>query len=128
MAAGATDYLRLDVAVASHGPVQEGTARHLAAHLAGLPRCTPTARYLTNTRGRAVDTAEAVFDDLAQAVAHPVQWYDATRLMPELGASFAIETHPGHVLTRLVNTAAAGLTAESLQDDGFQSAIAHARR
>jgi len=127
-AVGATDYQRLDVAVASHCPVQAGTARHLAAHLAGLPRRTPTARYLTNTRGRAVDTAEAIFDDLAQAVAHPVQWYDAIRLMPELGASFAIETHPGHVLTRLVNSATTGLTAESLQDDGFQSTVAHARR
>lgn len=127
-AAGATDYQRLDVAVASHCPLQEGTARQLAAHLAGLPRRTPTARYLTNTRGRAVDTDEAIFDDLAQAVAHPVQWYDATRLMPELGASFAIETHPGHVLTRLVNSATTELTAESLQDDGFQSTVAHARR
>ena len=127
-AAGAADYQRLDVAVASHCPLQANTARRLAAHLADLPRHPPTARYLTNTRGRAVDTAEAIFDDLAQAVAHPVQWYDGTRLMAELGATFAIEANPGHVLTRLVNSAATGLTAVSLQDSGLQSAIARARR
>jgi malonate decarboxylase epsilon subunit len=75
-----------------------------------------------------VDTAEAILDDLAQAVARPVQWYDGIRLMAELGATFAIEAHPGHVLTRLVNSATTGLTVISLQDSGFQSAIAHARR
>ncbi|WP_433556234.1 ACP S-malonyltransferase [Pseudonocardia xinjiangensis] len=127
-AAGAADYQRLDVTVASHCPLQAGTAQRLVAHLAGLPRRIPTARYLTNTRGRAVDTAEAIFDDLARAVAHPVQWYDAARLMPELGASFAIETHPGHVLTRLVRSATTGLTAVSLQDDGFDSTVVRARR
>jgi malonate decarboxylase epsilon subunit len=46
-----------------------------------------------------VDTAEAILDDLAQAVAQPVRWYDGIRLMAELGATFAIEAHPGHVLT-----------------------------
>ena len=75
-----------------------------------------------------MDTAEAILDDLAQAVARPVQWYDGIRLMAELGATFAIEAHPGHVLTRLVNSATTGLTVISLQDSGFQSAIAHARR
>ncbi|MDT7761297.1 MAG: malonate decarboxylase epsilon subunit, partial [Mycobacterium sp.] len=76
--AGAVIYERLDVSVASHCPKQQGTARCVAAHLAELPRREPTARYLTNTRGRATTSAETVLDDLAQAAAHPVQWYDAT--------------------------------------------------
>ena len=126
--AGAADYERLDVAVASHCPLQADTARRLAAHLASLSRHAPTARYLTNTGGRAVDTAEAILDGLAQAVAQPVQWYDGIRLMAELGATFAVEAHPGHVLTRLANSATTGLSAVSLQDSGFQSTVAHARR
>lgn len=89
------------------------------AHLADLPRRTPTARYLTNTRGRAAITAEAVLDDLARAVAHPVQWYDATRLMCELGATCAVETQPGHVLTRLLHSAAPTVVSISLQDNPF---------
>ena len=104
--AGASNCERLDVSVASHCPKQQDTARELAAHLAGLPRREPTARYLTNTRGRATMSAETVFDDLAQAIAHPVQWYDATRLMGELGATCAIEAPPGRVLTRLMSPAA----------------------
>src|SRR5271156_3081779 len=100
--AGAFNFERINVSVASHCPKQADTAQRLAAHLAELPRREPTARYLTNTRGRATTSAETVLDDLAQAVAHPVQWYDATRLMSELGATCAIESLPGHVLTRLM--------------------------
>ena len=125
---GAAAYERLDVSVASHCPLQAGTATQLAAHLAELPRRAPTARYLTNTRGRAVITAEAVLDDLAQAVAHPVQWYDATRLMSELGVTCAIQTQPGHALTRLLSSAAPTVATIALQDSGLAAAAVRARR
>jgi malonate decarboxylase epsilon subunit len=126
--AGALNYERLDVAVASHCPKQAATAQRMAAHLAGLPRREPTVRYLTNTRGRATTSAQTVLDDLAQAVARTVQWYDATRLMGELGATCAIETEPGHVLTRLLASAAPAVAAISLQDNGLAAAIRRANR
>ena len=71
--AGAADFEFLDVAVASHCPLQADTASRMAAHLAALPRRPLKCRYLTNTGGRAVDTADAILTDLAHAVAHPVQ-------------------------------------------------------
>jgi malonyl CoA-acyl carrier protein transacylase len=126
--AGAFNYERLNVTVASHGPKQAATAAHLATHLAGLPRREPTARYLTNTRGRAATSAETVLDDLARSVAHTVQWYDATRLMGELGATCAIETQPGHVLTRLLPSAAPTVAPISLQDTGLAAAARRANR
>jgi len=126
--AGAFNYERINVPVASHCPKQAATARHLETHLAELPRREPTARYLTNTRGRATTSAETILDDLAQAVAHTVQWYDATRLMGELGASRAIETEPGHVLTRLLPSAPPPIDAISLQDSGLAAAAARATR
>jgi malonate decarboxylase epsilon subunit len=126
--AGAFNYERIDVSVASHCPKQAATARHLETHLATLPRREPTARYLTNTRGRATTSAETVLGDLAQAVAHTVQWYDATRLMGELGATCAIETQPGHVLTRLLASAAPTIAAISLQDSGLAAAARRANR
>jgi len=127
-AAGAGDYAILDVAVASHCPLQSGTAERMKAHLAGLPRRPANAHYLTNTRGRSVSSAEAILDDLAEAVAHPVQWYEATRLMPELGVTCAVETRPGHVLTRLNATNAPTVLALSLQDNGIDTVAARARR
>ena len=65
--------------------------------------------------------AEAILDDLARAVAEPVQWYQATRLMPELGVTCAIEMHPGHVLTRLNTANAPGVLSLSLQDNGIEA-------
>jgi malonate decarboxylase epsilon subunit len=126
--AGAPNYERLNVSVASHCPKQAATARRMAAHLAGLPHREPTVRYLTNTRGRATTSAETVRDDLAQAVARTVQWYDATRLMGELGATRAIETQPGHVLTRLLASAAPTVAAISLQDSGLAATARRANR
>ena len=89
--------------IASHCPLQKPTAERMAAHLVGLPRRPQRVAYLTNTGGRRVraDSA-AVLDDLAQAVARPVQWYDAMSLMPELGATCAIQMPPGHALAALV--------------------------
>jgi malonate decarboxylase epsilon subunit len=126
--AGAGDYTLLDVAIASHCPLQSGTAARMKAHLAGLPRRPATARYLTNVRGRSVRSADAILDDLADAVAHPVQWYDATRLLPELGVTVAVETQPGHVLTRLNEANAPTVQALSMQDNAIDTVVTRARR
>lgn len=126
--AGAGDFTTLDVAVASHCPLQAGTAERMRAHFAGLPRRPATAHYLTNTRGRSVRGADAILDDLAEAVAHTVQWYDATRLLPELGVTVAVETQPGHVLTRLNDANAPTVLALSLQDNGIDAVVARAER
>jgi len=126
--AGALNYERLDVSVASHCPKQDGTARQLVKHLARLPHREPTAFYLTNTRGRATTSAETVLDDLAQAVKHPVQWYDATRLMGELGATCAIEAQPGHVLTQLLTSAIPEISVIASQDNFFGAVACQARR
>ena len=126
--AGATAFERLDVAVASHGPVQIGTAETLRAALSSLQRRTPGARYVTNTGGRSVGTAEAVLDDLANSVAYPVRWYDGVRLMAELGVTCTIETPPGHVLTRLVASIAPQIAAVAVGEVGLRAAVARAHR
>lgn len=128
-AAGARSLRRLDVAVASHCPLQQHTAERLADHFAPLPRTLQHTPYLTNVRGRCVrDNPDAVLDDLAQAVAHPVHWYDATRLAAELGATCAVQMPPGHVLTDLLATAAPAIGAVSTDDHDFRRAAAHIRR
>jgi malonate decarboxylase epsilon subunit len=120
--AGAQSCERLDVAVASHCPIQQDTARLMAEHLAQLPRRRPTCRYLTNTRGRVTASADVVLSDLAESVARPVQWYDGTRLLGELGVTSAVETPPGHVLTRLLALAVPSVAAMSLQDNNLRDA------
>jgi len=75
-----------------------------------------------------VETADAILADLAQAVAHPVQWYNATRLMPELGVTCAVETPPGHVLTRLTAANAPAVTTLALQHNEVESVAVRIRR
>jgi malonate decarboxylase epsilon subunit len=125
---GARAFERLDVSVASHCPLQNGTAVRLAEHLSTLPRRPPTARFLTNTRGRSVGSADQILDDLANAVAHPVQWYDATRLMAELGATCAVQLPPGRVLTDLLVSAVPAMASIALSDNTFDGAATFVRR
>ncbi|MDT5049255.1 MAG: malonate decarboxylase epsilon subunit, partial [Mycobacterium sp.] len=75
--AGARRFEMLDVAVASHGPLQRETARVVAQYLSTVPRRGLQAAYMTNDGARRIrDDPAAVLDDLANAVAHPVRWFD----------------------------------------------------
>ena len=118
---GARRWDTLDVTIASHCPLQKPTAARMAARLARVPRRTQRVAYLTNTGGRRVraDSA-AVLDDLAQAVARPVQWYDSVRLMGELGATCAIQMPPGHALAALMADSVPAINTLALEDDGIE--------
>lgn len=127
--AGARDVELLDIAVASHCPLQRRTAAELADRLACVPRRRQQIAYITNTGGRRVmGDAERVLDDLAQSVAQPVRWYDGVCLMSELGVRIAIETPPGHVLTHLVTRTAREIQALSIDDMGLSETVTLARK
>ncbi len=98
---GARRAALLDVAVASHCPVQEPAAEAVAAALADLPSRDPEVAVVLGT-GRRTRSGAAVREDLAGAVARPVRWYDTARLLPELGVRRAVQVPPGRVLVDLV--------------------------
>jgi malonate decarboxylase epsilon subunit len=125
---GARGFERLDVEIASHGAVQAPTEHALRAHLARLTTRAPALTYVTNSGGRAVRSAEAVVEDLAQSVTRTVRWYDGVRLLGELGVSCALEASPGHTLSRLMTSAVPAMTAIALDDDGLPAAVRQARR
>ena len=102
--AGARRFEMLDVAVASHGPIQQDTAHAMAQHLSAIPHRDQTVAYLTNVGARRIrNDPAAVLADLATAVAHPVRWFDIMGLLPELGIGATVEMPPGNVLSRLVS-------------------------
>jgi malonate decarboxylase epsilon subunit len=121
--AGASGFERLDVAIASHGPLQESTAAALRAHLANLRPPAAAMGYLTNVGGRVVRTADAVLADLADSVAHPVRWYDGMRLLGELGVDRMVEAPPGHTLTRLAAAIDPHVQAFSLAEDPIDTIL-----
>ena len=116
--AGARRFEMLDVAVASHGPLQRETARAMAQHLSTIPHRSQRAAYMTNVGARRIrDDPAAVLDDLATAVAHPVRWFDIVRLLPELGVTATVEMPPGDVLSRLVTATTPAFSVFSVTDD-----------
>jgi malonate decarboxylase epsilon subunit len=126
--AGARSFQTLDVHIASHGPLQHGTARALAAHLADIPARAQTAAYLSNAGARRIrDDPRAVLHDLANSVGQPVRWYDIARVLPEFGVTAAVQMPPGHVLSHLTSAAAPGLAVFSVADDGFATIAARLR-
>ncbi|MGD0039563.1 MAG: acyltransferase domain-containing protein [Isosphaeraceae bacterium] len=99
---GAHHAERLAVSVPSHCPLLQPVADRLEQEMARLPLRPPSMPYVSNRGGRPLSDAEAIRQDLATGVAHPVRWYDALEVTRELGVELFIEMPPGHVSTRLV--------------------------
>ena len=126
--AGARRFEMLDVAVASHGPLQRDTAHAVAQHLSTTPHRDQLAAYMTNVGARRIrDDPVAVLGDLAGAVAHPVRWFDIMRLLPELGIGATVEMPPGDVLSRLATSTTPALSAFSVTDDELGPIVARLR-
>lgn len=116
LAAGARRVVILDVTVAAHCPRQDDVAQAMTRELARLPRRPPAAAVVTGG-GRRVTVAEAVYDDLARSVARPVRWYDAIRLLPEIGVTHLVQTPPGRVLIDLLPGGSPGYAVPLCEGD-----------
>jgi len=126
--AGARRFEMLDVAVASHGPLQRDTASVVAQHLSAIPHREQRSAYMTNVGARRIrDDPAAVLDDLADAVARPVRWFDIMRLLPELGVIATVEMPPGEVLSRLVTATTPAVRVFSVDRDGLAPISARVR-
>ena len=119
---GARRAQRLAVSVPSHCPLMQPIADRLAQAMAGLTLRTPSMPYISNRGGRALYDADAIRQDLATSIAHPVRWYSVLEVMRELGATVFIELAPGDVSTRLVAELLPGVRAVSIADHGLRYA------
>ena len=84
---GARRAERLAVSVPSHCPLLQPVADRLEQAMARLALRPPSMPYVSNRGGRALYDAEAIRQDLATSIAHPVRWYDALEVLRELGAN-----------------------------------------
>ncbi len=125
---GARRAERLAVSVPSHCPLLQPVADRLEQLMAGLTLRLPSIPYVSNRGARPLHDAEAIRQDLATGVAHPVRWYDALEVTRELGASLFIEMAPGHVSTHLVAELIPDVRAVSIADQGLRYATVLAAR
>jgi malonate decarboxylase epsilon subunit len=125
---GARRAERLAVSVPSHCPLLHPVADRLEQLMAGLALRPPSIPYVSNRGARPLYNAEAIRQDLATGVAHPVRWYDTLEVMRELGANLLIEMAPGHVSTHLVAELFPDVRAVSIADQGLRYATVLAAR
>jgi malonate decarboxylase epsilon subunit len=125
---GARRTQRLAVSVPSHCPLLQPIADRLTQAMAALTLRTPSMPYVSNRGGRALYDADAIRQDLATSIAHPVRWYSALEVIRELGATIFIEMAPGDVSTHLVAELLPGVRAVSIADRGLHYATVVGRR
>lgn len=125
---GANRVDRLAVSVPSHCQLLQPVADRLAHAMAGLPLQPPETPYVGNRGGRVLRDADAIREDLATNVAHPVRWCDSLEVLGELGAALFLEMAPGRVSTQLVAQLLPEARAVSIEDRGLRYAVVVAAR
>jgi malonate decarboxylase epsilon subunit len=119
---------QLAVSVPSHCPLLQPVADRLVREMATLPLRPPGVPYVNNRGGRALLEVDAIREDLATNVAHPVRWYNTLEVLRELGATLFLEMAPGHVSTQLIAQLLPGVRAVSIPDRGLRYAAVVAAR
>jgi len=120
---GARKATRLEVSVPSHCPLLEPVAVALRAALESMTLGQPKLIYVGNVKGRALRTAIAVAEDLANNIAHGVRWHDATTVLEELGCRLFLEMPPGRVLSALAREAFPEVKALPIGSGTLQAAL-----
>jgi malonate decarboxylase epsilon subunit len=120
---GARKAVRLNVSEVSHCPLMEPVADLLKKSLQVIHLQKPKMVYVGNVTGRALRSAEAISEDLANNVAHGVRWYDATTVLEELGCHLFLEMPPGHVLSELGREAFPDVRTLAVGETSFKYAV-----
>jgi malonate decarboxylase epsilon subunit len=113
----------LDVSVPSHCSLMQPIADSLRAQLGSMSVSDPRVPYLANVTGRALRSAQAVANDLADNIAHGVRWHDATTVAHELGCDLYLEMPPGHTLRDLALENIPSISAYSVTNDNFDHVL-----
>ena len=125
---GARHVSRLAVSVPSHCPLLQPVADRLVREMTSLTLQPPAMPYISNRGGRVLQSAEAIIEDLATNVAHPVRWYDSLEVLRELGTTLFLEMIPGHVSTQLITQFLPEIRAVAIADQGLRYAMVVAAR
>ena len=100
---------RLPVSAPFHCALMAPAAAGLARHLEGVSFAAPRVPVWTSVDARPVTGAAELPGLLVRQVTSPVRWEETVRGMAGLGATLALETGPGRVLTGLLKRTIATL-------------------
>jgi len=101
----------LPVSAPFHCPLMEPAAAGLARHLAGIRFRDPAVPVVTSVEARPVRSAAEIAGLLVRQVTAAVRWEETVGVLAGLGATLALETGPGRVLTGLITRIAPQVAA-----------------
>ena len=99
----------LPVSAPFHCPLMEPAAAGLARHLAGVTFHPLRVPVVTSVEARPVRDAAELTGLLVRQVTAPVRWEETVRALAALGATLALETGPGRILSGLARRITPGL-------------------
>ena len=101
----------LAVSAPFHCPLMEPAAGGLARHLAGVVFHPPRLPVVTSVEARPVRDGAELPGLLVKQLTAPVRWEETVRALAALGATLALETGPGRVLSGLTRRIAPSLVS-----------------
>jgi malonate decarboxylase epsilon subunit len=124
---GARSAVRLEVATPSHSPLMSAVAERIHDALKSTVLNDARIPYVANRTARVLTDARAIADDLAQGVAHPVLWHEATSALYERDVRVFVEMPPGETLTKLAQATFPDVRAVALENAGLRGVEASRR-
>lgn len=118
----------LNVNTPSHCPLLTSVSQELNEALRDIPIHPPLIPYAGNRRARLLTNSVDIRLDLAESVASPVRWHDASSVLYEKGARLFIEMPPGTVLSKLAVKAFPEARVLSVSENGFDDCEYIAKR
>jgi [acyl-carrier-protein] S-malonyltransferase len=113
----------LAVSAPFHCPLMGPAAAGLGRHLAGVTFHAPRLPVVSSVEARPVRGAAELPGLLVKQVTAPVRWEETVRALAALGATLALETGPGRVLSGLSRRIAPALVSVPAGDvDGIARA------
>ena len=111
---GARKAVQLTASVASHSPLMHRARDEFGRILAKVPFRDPVVPMVSNVHATAIDTAEALREELTEHLVHGVQWAASVRRMAADGVTDFIEVGPGRVLSGLIKRISPETTSHPL--------------
>ncbi|HWK23614.1 MAG TPA: malonate decarboxylase subunit epsilon [Ureibacillus sp.] len=120
---GATAAHFLNVSTPSHCPLFNSVSEELLKELDKLELRRPKIPISSNSTSRLLMQADAVKEDLAKSICHPVRWHDAVNLLFETGTRLFVEMPPGEVLTKLAQHAFSEVRTMSISKNSIEDCM-----
>lgn len=119
---GARRAIPLDVGGAFHTSLMEPAVSGMSEALAAIEIRAPRIPVVANNLGRPIVDPQAIREELAFQLTHPVRWVQCVEYMASHGVTTFVEIGPGRVLSGLIKRIASGTVTKNINSIGSMTA------